>query len=124
MALSSRAFRGDSKLEACLVSDPAHILQGAKGEHVAKIQTALIVLDGAKIESGELLAKTYGKSTAAAVLAYKTKRRIINYKYQTQADNIVGKMTIAALDQEMMALESASRQRNSCSGKKATPFLG
>jgi peptidoglycan hydrolase-like protein with peptidoglycan-binding domain len=52
----------------------------------------------------------YGKSTAAAVLAFKTKRKIINYSYETQVDNIVGKMTIAALDNEMVLRESRPRQ--------------
>jgi hypothetical protein len=45
--------------------------------------------------------QTYGSSTANGVLNYKRKRGIINRTYQTQADNIVGKMTIAALDAEM-----------------------
>ena len=47
----------------------------------------------------------YGPSTADVVLAYKRKRNIINYSYQTTADNIVGKMTMAALDKEMLARE-------------------
>ncbi|MCY2978476.1 MAG: hypothetical protein NTU79_07405 [Planctomycetota bacterium] len=41
-------------------------------------------------------------NTAAAVLAYKTKRKIINRDYQMTADNIVGKMTMASLDREML----------------------
>jgi hypothetical protein len=45
---------------------------------------------------------------AAAVLAYKKKRNIINWSYQQQADNIVGKMTIAALDAEMWVKEKAA----------------
>ena len=43
-------------------------------------------------------------ATAAAVVAYKRTRKIINYKYQTEADDIVGKMTIAALDRELLGL--------------------
>ncbi len=39
------------------------------------------------------------------MLAYKEKRHIINHSYQTQADNIVGKMTMAALDREMLGKE-------------------
>jgi hypothetical protein len=35
-------------------------------------------------------------------LAFKTKRQIINYRYERQVDDIVGKMTIAALDKEML----------------------
>jgi peptidoglycan hydrolase-like protein with peptidoglycan-binding domain len=95
-------FRGDPKLEAAAVSDPAHIVQGASGEHVRKIQQALIQLDGARLEPDG----KYGPATAAAVLAYKKKRNIINRSYQTQADNIVGKMTMAALDREMLVKES------------------
>jgi hypothetical protein len=57
-------------------------------------------LDGAAIaEDGQ-----YGTQTANAVLAYKRKRNIINYSYQTQADNIVGKMTITSLDKGLEAL--------------------
>src|SRR5262249_11063814 len=101
MALQSQLFRGDPKLEAAAVSDPAHILPGATGEHVRKIQLALIQLDGAAIDPDG----KYGTATAAAVLAYKQKRNIINLTYQTQADNIVGKMTMTALDKEMSANE-------------------
>lgn len=97
MALQSQLFRGDPNLEAAAVSDPAHIVPGAKGDHVRKIQRALIQLDNAGIEPDG----SYGPATAAAVLAFKQKRNIINRNYQTQADNIVGKMTIAALDREM-----------------------
>lgn len=75
------------------------------GEFVSKIQVALEALDDAEIDDGEMATGTYGPSTANAVLAFKTKRRIINFSYQSQADNIVGKMTIAALDQEMLARE-------------------
>lgn len=123
MALSSRFFRGDGKLEACLVSDPAHVTPGATGEHVGKIQTALQLLNGSKIDSGELAAKQYGASTAAAVLAYKQKRHIINFTYQRQADNIVGKMTIAALDKGMLQFEHAARDPNLCAGKRTQLIL-
>ena len=101
MALQSQLFRGDPKLEAAAVSNPAHIVPVAAGEHVRKIQLALIQLDGVAIDPDG----KYGPATAAAVLAYKRKRNIINRTYQTQADNIVGKMTMAALDREMLAKE-------------------
>jgi peptidoglycan hydrolase-like protein with peptidoglycan-binding domain len=109
MGLQSELFKGDPKLEACAVNDAAHISQKENfvGEHVAKIQTALIRLDPTvKIDPGELSAKTYGPSTAAAVLAFKRARSIINFSYQTQADNIVGKMTIARLDRELKDSQS------------------
>jgi hypothetical protein len=102
MPLQSEFFAGDIKLEAAAVSDPAHVLQGAIGEHVAKIQRALIELDGATIDAGELQSSQYGPSTARAVLDYKRKRNIVNRWYQTTADDIVGRMTMAALDQDML----------------------
>lgn len=106
MPLISRLFASDSKLQACLVSDPAHLTRGTIGDHVSKIHTALLILDNAQVASSELQTKTYGTSTAAAVLAYKTKRGIINYTYQSKADDIVGKMTIARMDLEMAAVEA------------------
>jgi hypothetical protein len=102
MGLQSELFRGHPRLEAAAVSDPAHIKLGASGPHVRKIQTALILLDGATIADEELLRAFYGASTADAVLNYKRKRNIINRSYQTQADNIVGKMTMASLDSELL----------------------
>jgi hypothetical protein len=84
------------------------------GDHVGKIQSALVILDQAQINRAEWSAKRYGPSTAAAVLVYKKKRRIINLSYQTQADDIVGKMTIAALDKEMVAFENRSQGAPKC----------
>jgi peptidoglycan hydrolase-like protein with peptidoglycan-binding domain len=101
MPLQSQLLRGDPKLEAAAVSDPAHIVPGAKGEHVRKIQQALIQLDGATIDADG----SYGPKTAAAVLAFKQKRAIVNRSYQTKADNIVGKMTMATLDTELLIQE-------------------
>ncbi len=108
MSLQSKLFRGDPKLEAAAVSNAAHIVPGAVGEHVAKIQQALIQLDGASIAGDELVARSYGPSTADAVLSYKKNRNIINRSYQTQADDIVGIMTMAALDREMSKSEGPS----------------
>jgi hypothetical protein len=106
MPLRSALFKEDAKLQACLIHDSAHVVQGATGDHVAKIQIALTLVDSAAIDSFELSANRYGPSTAAAVLAFKTKRKIINFSYETRPDNIVGKMTIAALDKEMLAEEN------------------
>lgn len=102
MALQSQLFRGDRALEACLVDDRAHIVPGARGPHVRKIQRALALLDGALIPLEEVSSERYGQSTANAVLSYKRVRGIINFTYQTTADNIVGKMTIATLDRELV----------------------
>src|SRR5215467_4813808 len=106
MALRSKLFANDRALEACATQDAAHVVLGAVGNHVAKIQTALQLLDRAQPDAGDLSGKRYGRSTAAAVLSYKTKRGIINRAYQSTPDDIVGKMTIAALDQEMFAREN------------------
>lgn len=108
-ALTSNLFRGDKQLEAAAVSNPAHVVPGAVGPHVAKIQKALIEIDGATIDPGELRDQRYGPSTANAVLSYKQKRDIVNRSYQTKADNIVGIMTIASLDREMRAREHVIR---------------
>jgi len=101
MALQSKHFRGDPKLEAAAVSDNAHIVQGASGPHVTKIQQSLIKLDGAAITADG----KYGSKTAAAVSAFKAKRQIVNS--QGKIDNIVGKKTISSLDAGMLASERA-----------------
>src|SRR5262245_60144187 len=105
MALRSRLFSGDIKLDAAARSNPAHIAPGAVGQHVAKIQQALRLLDGDAIAPAELSAERYGPSTAKAVLSYKTDRGIINRTYQKQPDNIVGVMTMASLDDDMVRIE-------------------
>jgi hypothetical protein len=101
MPLVSQLFRGDPVFERCLVEDQAHITPGSRGAHVNKIQTALFTLDGYVVVPREVQSQTYGTSTANGVLAYKRKRGIINRNYQAQADDIVGKMTIASIDAEM-----------------------
>jgi hypothetical protein len=105
MPLSSRLFHGNASLEACLVADSAHVTPGAVGEHVQLIQRALVYLGDKGISGAEYRNGSYGPTTAAAVLAFKQKRRIINFSYQTQADNIVGKMTIRRLDDELIAIQ-------------------
>jgi peptidoglycan hydrolase-like protein with peptidoglycan-binding domain len=102
LALQSQLFRGDAQLEAAAISDPSHIVRGALGDHVRKIQQALIILDAAEIE----IDGVYGSETAAAVLGYKRKRALVNRSYQQTADDIVGKMTMASLDSEMLEKEN------------------
>jgi peptidoglycan hydrolase-like protein with peptidoglycan-binding domain len=111
MPLQSQLFSGDLKLEAAAVSDSAHIVPGAIGEHVRKIQLALIQVNGASLSPDGV----YRGATAAAVLAYKQRRGIVNRTYQTTADNIVGKMTMAALDLEMAAQENKPAELQSLS---------
>jgi len=103
VALQSQLFKGDPKLEAAATSHPAHITPGARGPHVVKIQQALNEISSLSLA----LDGIYGQGTAAAVLQYKRERNIVNTSYQTQADNIVGIMTMAALDADMLAREGA-----------------
>lgn len=106
MALKSPTFAGDERLEACLVKDSAHLTRGTTGDFVGKVQAALAFLDGLSIDEEELDTQTYGPSTAAAVLAYKKKRKIINTSYQKTEDEVVGKMTIKSLDDELGKAEN------------------
>ena len=106
MPLKSSTLSGDERLESCLVSNPAHLTVGSQGDFVAKVQAALSFLDNLEIDDAELASSTYGASTAAAVLAYKKKRKIVNTTYQQREDNIVGKMTIKSLDDELAVAEN------------------
>lgn len=105
MGLNSNLFKGDPKLEACLISDPAHVTLGARGEHVGKIQFAITATGLGVISADEIAQQFYGPSTANAVLGFKRTHNIINRTYQQTADNIVGKMTIAELDKIMVEFE-------------------
>jgi hypothetical protein len=90
-------------------------MRGARGDHVAKIQYAISAI------AGEPLAfdGQYGPLTAAAVLSFKKRWKIVNPSYQSQPDDIVGVMTIAALDEEMLSLENSGDRARliSCSYK-------
>lgn len=108
MPLVSKLFTDpkDPKLEACLVSDAAHITPGSRGEHVRKIQIALNRLnEGPEQEAFLAMDGVYGPKTAAAVQAYKDERDITQ-PWQETADDIVGKRTIQSLDDEMDILEN------------------
>jgi len=109
MSLNSRLFRNNSALEACLIKDSAHLTPGTTGEHVRLVQKALVYLGEKSISGHEYRHGLYGPTTAAAVLDYKQRRRIINFSYQKQADNIVGKMTIQRLDSEVSAIQNLPR---------------
>jgi hypothetical protein len=112
MPLVSHLFRGSPRLQECLIKDSAHVTTGSRGLHVALIQYAVLRLESGEIDGREIQAMIYGRTTAAAVLAYKTRRRIINTTYQRSADNIVGRLTIAALDREMVLAEVRDFARN------------
>lgn len=109
VVLTSRLFADSRELAAAQVDDRAHVVPGAVGPHVGKIQAALEILDDAEIALGEWLGLVYGPTTTAAVLAYKRKRHIINRAYQQTADNIVGKMTITQMDKEMVSAQTAAQ---------------
>ena len=106
MPLNSRLFQNNAALEACLINDSAHVTQDSHGEHVRLIQRALVYLGEKAISGAEYRHGYYGPTTAAAVLRFKQLRRIINFSYQVQADNIVGKMTIKKLDEEIFATQN------------------
>jgi hypothetical protein len=105
MPLFSRLFRTDTRLLAVAQKNSEHITlkrPRERGPHVHKIQQALFRL-GFTIDRAETNVNEYGQSTADAVLAYKSdpRRNIINPAYQSKPDNIVGRLTVAALDQEI-----------------------
>jgi hypothetical protein len=107
MGLRSRLFSGDTRLEACLINDQAHLTIGTVGPFVRKVQKAVAVITGRSVSREDIEGSRYGQSTADAVLAYKQARNIVNRSYQATADNIVGKMTIKSLDEDMARNESA-----------------
>ena len=89
MALKSLLFRGDAKLKSASTSNSGHIVKGAMGEHVRKIQYALANVGGENLKfDGK-----YGPATAAAVLSFKRRYNIVNRTYQSEPDDIVGVMT-------------------------------
>lgn len=106
--LISKNFRDNDRLNRCAVENSAHVTPGTKGPFVNLIQRALCAIDNAQIAQSEIDSQTYGTTTANAVLRYKTDRSIINFTYQAKADNVVGIMTIKALDKEIAAHELAS----------------
>ena len=65
--LKSNLLRDDARLNACLVDPAKHVTLGDHGPHVAKIQCAVLMLDGGMIAGGELAQKLYGPSTANEV---------------------------------------------------------
>lgn len=102
------------KLDDCATKDPAHLVIGTVGDHVALVQDALIQLDQhsflspAERDSFDLEVQTqfYGNMTAKIVQNYKNNHvpKILQ-PWQASADNVVGKQTISFLDDDMAALE-------------------
>lgn len=104
--LVSQLFADNSSLQACLIRDSAHLTPGSKGKPVELIQAALVRLRFLNPRDALAEAGTYGTCTTAAVLHYKQTFNVINRSYQSRADNVVGRMTIALLDAHMSVLDS------------------
>lgn len=96
MPLASKLFRDDVALQECLVSDAGHVTPGAQGDHVSKIQAALVTLGAGVIAPDEIEGMLYGQTTARTVLAFKGPPRNILGPGQTTPDDIVGKQTPAS----------------------------
>lgn len=118
MPLRSELFSDSRELQACLVSDASHVVPGARGDHVARIQSALVRLRVLEAADARAEAGHYGPRTTDAVLTYKRAFKIINRSYQTSADNVVGRMTIASLDDAIFVLDGGGR------GRRLAPFPG
>jgi len=107
MPLSSLQFKGNKRLEDCLISHEAHVVPGSRGEHVKLIQQALVILGAGTVAQSEIRDGFFGPTTVQCVANFKgPPRNIINKAYQSAPDNIVGKMTIERLDVEMLAFEN------------------
>lgn len=114
--LRSDELKDDPKLEACATTPgtSAHLAIGtAPGPHIVKIQLAIERLrpSGPAISAEEKSAMSYGPTTAAAVLNYKSTHvpPIVNTSYQSAPDNIVGQMTIRAIDDDLAGTPLPSR---------------
>lgn len=107
MGLASRLFTDppDTRLDACLVDDAAHIFQGADGSHVACIQIALSLLSDGQMFL--VIDGKFGAATAQAVFDFKDARGILA-PGEVTPNRIVGKRTIQALDEEMEVFENQS----------------
>lgn len=113
MPLTSDLFKNNRQLQNCLEQDTGHIVanepplrRGAndRGEHVALIHTALRTVMSNPSFGLEEATETYGPKTAEVVRQFKAKQvpPILNKSLrQTVPDNIVGKQTILALDQQV-----------------------
>lgn len=119
MTLMSNLFRGNRRLQSCLLDNSAHVIPGERGQHVSLIQYAVLTFEPGEISGVEINMRHYGPMTTKAVLAYKRARKIINPAYQSVEDNIVGRMTIAALDREMVLLEIAQAAGSAFSFKSS-----
>jgi hypothetical protein len=112
--LRSDEFKDDARLEDCVAKPTAHLRVGTPpGRHILKIQLALERLrpSGPAISPAEKASMSYGPTTAAAVLNYKSTHvpPIINSNYEHAPDDVVGRMTILAMDADLAGTPLASR---------------
>jgi hypothetical protein len=115
--LRSKFLSQSKRLQDCLLHDNSHVQFGDRGDYVHIIQLAVMAVEPVSISKDELNSQHYGKTTQDAVLKYKTRRNIVNATYQKNADAIVGKMTIKALDDELVKREEEENtQDNVCVG--------
>jgi peptidoglycan hydrolase-like protein with peptidoglycan-binding domain len=100
-----------TRLESCLRSDPAHIMPksrgGQDGPHVEALQKALKKIKAASPPELGMLdiidpPGVYGQSTANAVRRYKEVNAI--QRMGQPLDEIVGRMTIIRMDDELKNL--------------------
>ena len=110
MPLTSELFKNNNELQACAAKDSAHIVADEpplrrgvnnQGAHVALIHTALRRVMASPVFGLEEATETYGPKTAEVVRQFKAAQTppLLNKALgQTTPDNIVGKLTIAALD--------------------------
>ena len=92
------------RLNACLASDPQHIAPGQRGNHVKAVQDALETLRQRMPNLGLVKITdppgTYGQSTAAEVKKYKRINHIV--RTGQPLDDIVGRMTISQIDNDLL----------------------
>lgn len=113
MPLTSDLFKDNQQLQDCLELNSAHLVANEPpkrrgvndtGDHVALIHQALRkVMPGSSFGLEEAT-ETYGPKTAEVVRQFKARQTppILNKALgQTVPDNIVGKQTIAALDEQV-----------------------
>jgi hypothetical protein len=100
-----------ARLESCLRSDPAHIMPksrgGQDGPQVEAVQKALKKINAAlplELKIGDITdaAGVYGQNTADVVRKYKELNAI--QRTGQPLDDVVGRMTISALDDELKNL--------------------
>lgn len=105
-------IRRTSRLAECLASDPRHITPGKRDPSTPDGMAVTAIQDALRKIRSELMPKLpeikdaagdYGRDTVAAVLAYKGEHRI--QRQGQRLDNIVGRMTITQLDDDLLKIE-------------------